>query len=650
VKIWIWGKGAAPKVWSWRDLLRTLPFLRPYRLKVGYSLALTVVAALASLLEPWPLALMIDCVLGKRPPPAFLGAVIGNGRVRLLFFLVTAGVIITVVRNTVTVLTEYLNTKIEQHVILDFRCDLFQHVQRLSLAFHDRRRMGEIMMRLNYSSASVGRLPLMFPPLAQSSITLIGMFFIAYRINSQLAFLSLTVVPFIYYSIAYYGTRITPKVREARVLEAGILSITHEAMSMLRVILAFGREQHEYQRLRRQGQAAVNARVRITVRQTLFSLAVQTVTAIGTALVLGFGAYRVLRGDLTTGTLVVLLAYIAAVYHPLEAISGSMSTMQEQLVSLRYSLELRDAEPEVKDAPDAISIRRAEGHLTFEGVSFNYAKRRGTLGGISFEAGAGRVIGIVGPTGAGKSTLVSLIPRFYDPQRGRILLDGTDIKRLTLESLRRQISIVLQEPLLFSGTVTENILYGRLDASMEDVIEAARAANAHDFITKLPDRYDTNVGERGAQLSGGERQRLCVARAFLRDAPILILDEPTSSIDSKTEGVILEALDRLMVGRTTFMIAHRLSTIRQADLILVLDHGKIVEQGPPEDLAHSGGLFNQLLDAQAPALRRPPLADGNGGGSEGTRQEAQPQAPIAKDSSRTIGSSSVAWTPWDPAS
>jgi ABC-type multidrug transport system ATPase subunit len=293
-----------------------------------------------------------------------------------------------------------------------------------------------------------------------------------------------------------------------------------------------------------------------------------------------------------------MLTYVAGVYQPLETMSATISSLQEQFVNVRGALDLRDAQVEVEDAPDALDIGRARGELTFEGVHFSYQRRLDTLTDISFEARAGQRVAIVGPTGAGKTTLISLLPRFYDPARGRILLDGTDLRKLTLRSLRQQISIVLQEPLLFSGTIAENIRYGRLGASLEEVVQAAKDANAHGFIMRLPDKYETRLGERGAMLSGGERQRISVARAFLKDAPICILDEPTSSIDSRTEAVILDSLERLMVGRTTFMIAHRLSTVRNADLILVLDHGRLIEQGTHDDLLGRESLYQQLHIAQ----------------------------------------------------
>jgi ABC-type multidrug transport system fused ATPase/permease subunit len=387
-------------------------------------------------------------------------------------------------------------------------------------------------------------------------------------------------------------------------MEGESLSIIHEAVSMQRVIAAFGREDFEHGRFRTQGDRAVKARIKLTLRQTLFSMVVNTITAVGAALVLGLGATMALRGELTAGQLLVVVAYIAMIYHPLETISNTIAGLQGEMIALRASFKLLDTEPEIQDRPDALEVVRCRGHLRFEAVCFHYAGRVDTLRDISFEAQAGQVVAIVGPTGAGKSTLVSLIPRFYDARQGRIVLDGADTRGLKLKSLREQVSIVLQEPLLFSGTIAENIRYGRLDASLEEIMEAARAANAHEFIMRLPRQYDTELGERGAKLSGGERQRISVARAFLKNAPILILDEPTSSIDSKTEAVILDALDRLMVGRTTFLIAHRLSTIRRADLILVLDKGRLVERGTHHELLRRGGLYRQLHDMQATPVER----------------------------------------------
>jgi ATP-binding cassette, subfamily B, bacterial len=597
-------RGDRPSPWSFfKDFPRVLPYLRPHKRLASASMAMVAAAATASLLQPWPLALLVDTVLGNKPVPSVLGFLEGVDEEVLLVGAVVAGLLVTALQSGLAVVDEYVNTKLDQSMVLDLRTDLFEHAQGLSLAYHDRKRTGELMYQINNQAAAVGHVTVAIPPLVQSVLTLLGMFFIVYTIEPLLALLSVTVVPFIYASAGYYARCIEPEVRRVRGLEGESLTIVHEAMAMLRVIVAFGRERHEHSRFRAQAENAVNARVTLTVRQTMFSLVVTLITATGTALVLGFGGFSVLRGDMTAGELLVVMGYIAAIYKPLEQISNTVSVLQERFITLQGALALLDTEREIKERADAFRLDDAAGSIRFKDVSFAYTGRRGTLRSVSFEAPAGTRVAIVGPTGAGKSTLLNLIPRFYDPHEGRVLLDGFDLRDLRLQSLRAQVSIVLQEPLLFAGSIRDNIRYGRMEAADAEVEQAAMAANAHDFISRLPHGYDTLLGERGAHLSGGERQRISVARAFLRDAPVLILDEPTSSIDSKTEAVILNALERLAAGRTTFMVAHRLSTVLGADLILVVNHGEVVEQGTHEELLGSGGLYAQLWEAQQGARR-----------------------------------------------
>lgn len=585
---------------------KLLRYVRPYWPLAAGSAVATLVFVGVGLLQPWAMKILVDSVIGNEPLPAVFRrlGLVEPDRFRNLVLTVVAGLLIAFASGLLNVLITYLKTKLEFAMTLDFRSDLFQQAQRLSMAYHDQRRAGMIIYMINSMAGAAPNVIISLLPFAQNVLTLVGMFWVSFRLNPQLALLSLSVVPFLYYSVGYYSTHIRTRLLTVKGMEGETLSIIHEAVMMLRVIVAFGREDYEHARFREQGQRAVDARVDITVRQAVFSLAVNTTTAVGTAMVLGYGAYLVLQHQLTVGQLLVVVAYIGSVYKPLEAISGTIGSLQDQFVNLDLAFELLDKEPDIRDTPGAITIARARGHVQFEGVGFHYQGRTDTLSGISFEAAPGQAIAIVGPTGAGKSTLISLLPRFYDPQEGRILLDGTDIRSLTLKSLRRQISIVLQEPLLFSLSIADNIRYGRLDAEMDELIEAAKAANAHEFIMALPQGYDTPLGERGAQLSGGERQRLSVARAFLKNAPILILDEPTSSIDSRTEAVILDALDRLMAGRTTFMVAHRLSTLRNVSGIVVLNHGRIVEFGTHEMLLAHDGLYKQLHEVQSGVATR----------------------------------------------
>jgi ATP-binding cassette, subfamily B, bacterial len=585
--------------WSlWSQVPRLFVHLRPYRRLAAVSVVLTAAGAGIALAQPWPLAFMVDSVLGHKGVPRLLESTIGTNTYTLLVFGALLGLVVTVLTGALSVLGEFVNTKLEQRLVLDFRSDLFRHAQRLSLGYHDQTSTGQLMSQINYESEAAGTLLMSILPLAQSALTLIGMFAVAYTIDPVIALLSLTVVPFVYYSVGFYSARIVPRLQYVRGLEWETFSIIFEAMQMLRVVAAFGREGHEFRRFRSQGETAVDARVNLTVRQTLFSLAVTSCTAVGTSLVLGFGAHDVLHHRLTVGELLVVLSYIAAVYKPLETISSTMGSLQQQLVMIQGAFLLLDTAPEIRDAPDAIDARDVRGDVVFDHVTFAYAERTHTLEDVSFGVRPGQCIALVGPTGAGKTTLVSLLMRFYDPTAGRVLLDGIDVRRFRVDSLRDSVSIVLQVPELFSGTIADNIRYGRLDATADEIVAAARAANADDFASALPDGYDTKLGEGGAQLSVGERQRICVARAFLKDAPILVLDEPTSAIDSKTEGIILDALDELMVGRTTFVIAHRLSTVRHADLIVVVNDGRVVEQGSHAELLLAGGLYAQLWDAQ----------------------------------------------------
>jgi len=655
----------------WRLIWRVFPYLRPYRRLAVSSLVITVFSALVALAEPWPLAFLVDGVLGGSSGgrhdsvPHLVTAVFGTSVYRLILFGVAAGLVLAVLINGLALFNEYVNTKLSQRMIRDFRCDLVGNALRQTTAFHDARSMGDFIARINYESSSVGAITVALPPLMQSVLTLAGMAFIAFRIDKELALVSLLVVPFIYYATGYYGRSIEPRLRHVRGLEGRSINIVMEAMSMLRVIAVFGRERHEHRRFTEQAAQAVDARVDVTVRQTLFSFAVNMSTAVGTALVLGVGSLHALRGDLSVGEMLVVLAYVHSVYTPLQAISHSMASLQEQFIFLAMSLELLDQEPEICDEPGAVELPRLRGEVEFEGVSFAYQGRHCTLDNVSFRVAPGEAIAIVGPTGAGKTTLMSLLSRLAQPREGRVMVDGIDVRSATLASLRGQISVVLQEPTLFSGTVADNIRYGNLGASDDEVEAAAVAANAHDFVTALPKGYDTLLGENGTALSGGERQRLCVARAFLKDAPILVLDEPTSSIDSRTEAAILDALERLMAGRTTFMIAHRLSTLRSVDRILVLDHGRLVEHGTHPELIAGNGLYRALHEVQSASRGRwhdaepppepPPEPTAGPVALPEVAPEARPEAPPAAGfigadpnpitvEAGTTGSTAISWT------
>ena len=584
-----------------RNARRAFHYVRPYWALALGSAGVTILLTGVALLAPWPIKIVVDSVLHQQPLPGLLHTLAGDlvdAKVVLLVLVVLAGFAITVITDALTVLATYLNTKLDLAMTLDFRSALFQHAQRLSMSYHDSRQSGMLIYVINGMAGSATRLVMTVLPLLQNVLTLAGMLWIAFIINSTLAVVALAIVPLLYYCLTYYTRRIQHRIYSVKMMEGETMSIIHEAISMLRVIVAFGREDHEYTRFRAQGEQANAARVDLTVRQTVFSLVVNGTIAAGTAGVLGTGAYLALRGEITVGELLVVLSYIASVYRPLEAISSTVGSLQDQFISLQMAFDVLDQQPDVLDAPGAVTLADIRGHLRFDRVSFNYTARTTTLREVSFELAPGTVTAIVGPTGAGKSTIVSLIARFYEPNAGHITLDGRDLRHIKLKSLRDQLSLVLQDTLLFSSTIAENIQYGRLDATRDDIMAAARAANAHDFIMALPNQYDTLVGERGAQLSGGERQRIGIARAFLKNAPILILDEPTSAIDARTEAVILDAIDRLITGRTTLLVTHRLATLRQVDRIIVLNHGEVIETGTHDALLAGDGLYRTLHDVQ----------------------------------------------------
>jgi ATP-binding cassette, subfamily B, bacterial len=630
----------------WKYLAVTFPYLRQRKWAVVAMVALMLVSAVMTLAEPWPLALLVDSVLGKSPPPPAVAFLAGSSRTGLLAFAVVAGFGVVLLMQALTVVSEYVSTKLDQNVALDFRSDLYAHCQNLSQGFHDETTTGDSMYRINFEAKAVGQMAVALPPLAQSVLTLIGMFVIVVFIDPTLALISLVAVPFVYYSTNYYGKHIEPRLVHVRGLESKSLTIVNETFTMLRVICAFNRQGHEHRQFREQGQQAVDARVDITVRQTIFSLVVALSTAAGIALILAVGALGVIHHRLLVGELLVVLAYIHSIYQPLETISATMASFQESLIGIRFAHELLEVEPDVADLPGAESVGRARGDVEFRAVGFAYRGRHAALQGVSFKVGAGEVVGIVGPTGAGKSTLVSMLPRFLDPSEGSVLLDGHDLRTLTVASVRDQISLVQQEPLLFPRSIAENIRYGRLDATDQEVVNAARGANAHDFISALPSGYDTTLGERGAKISGGERQRITIARAFLKDAPVLILDEPTSSVDSRTEAVILEALERLMEGRTTFIVAHRLSTLRHADRIVVINGGELIEEGTHASLMATGGLYATLhaLQGGQPSTAQsdgPPDSIATGGP---VTEETSDKSDEVQDAKR------AGWTPPPPPS
>lgn len=567
-------------------------------------------------LRPWPTKLLVDYALGDLTMSAELRSVVEwvpglMTREGLVLGLAVSTVLIFLASTVLLMANNVASVAFGQKMTYDLGADLFLHLQRQSLIFHSRRPVGDTIARVTGDPSCVQVLiggALL--PLVQSLVTLVVMFTIMWQLQPQLTMLALTVVPFLMLCIRAFGNPMKSQTRQRRELEGRMMNVVQQTMNAMPAIQAFGREEIEHARFRQYADETVVAYKRSTLSQMWFKFFVGLVTAIGTAAVMWRGGHYVLDGSMTTGTVLVFLSYLASLYGPLNSVTQTASVLQTAAANADRVLEVLDLIPDVRDEPGA-EDGTLSGPIRFERVTFGYEPGRPVLNDVSLEVQPGETVAIVGPTGAGKTTLVNMLIRFFDPSTGRVTVGGRDIRELRVRSLRHQISMVLQDPFIFPYTVAENISYGRPDATREQVIEAAIAANADAFITRLPGGYDSIVGERGATLSGGEKQRLSIARAFVKDAPVLIMDEPTSALDARTEAMLLDALDRLMKGRTTLIIAHRLSTIRNADKIIVLDHGRIVEQGTHRDLMALGGMYSALYKQQMEIAEHDPAFPAN---------------------------------------
>ncbi|MDQ3179353.1 MAG: ABC transporter ATP-binding protein/permease [Acidobacteriota bacterium] len=595
-----------------------LGYLHPYRTSFAVFIGVSLLQILIGLLVPWSMKVLVDNVLGNELLPAWLSPLTEffslHDKFSLLIAVCLAGLFIGLTGGIVSVVFTQLQVGIGQKTVLDLQRDLFEHLQKLSLSYHQKTGTGDAIYRLTsetfcvYSIILSGIIPLLI-----SFLTLLLMFSILLRLEWSLALISLAVIPPLFLVINRYSWHLSEKNKQVKAMESQIYNLVHEVFSSIKLVKAFSREQYEQQNFFRQGTHTFRARLEVTYQESLFSFAVNALTLVGTAAVLGVGSWHVLRGDLTVGDLLIVVAYLGAVYAPLSAISKTIGSLQGALTSARRVYETLNLEPEIKDVPEAVKAQNLRGHIKFENVSFGYDNTRPILSDINFEIEVGKKMAVVGLTGVGKSTLVSLIPRFYDPTLGRVTIDGIDVSKMQLKSLRESISIVTQEPILFSSSAEENIRYGKLNATREEIIAAAQAAQAHDFIENLSEGYATLLGESGNQLSGGERQRISIARALLKDAPVLILDEPTSSLDSRSESLIFTALQHLMKNRTTIVIAHRLSTIINADKIIVLDKGKIAVEGKHKELLETNELYRELYERllQGFALKTRDAIDAN---------------------------------------
>jgi ATP-binding cassette subfamily B protein len=561
---------------------RLLRQARPYWIQIAGVLVLDLLATPLVLLTPLPLKIAVDTVLGSRPLPRFLDSVvpdyINHSSFRLLVLVAVLQVLIVIAIHLQELCVYMLRTQAGEGLTLGFRAQLFRHVQRLSLSYHDTKGTADSVYRIQYDAPSIQWLAMDgILTISSAGLMFVAMVYVIARINLPLALIALAVSPFVLVLGHAYDRRMSDTYVRAKELESGAMKVVHEVLGAVRIVKAFGREESEELRfIHRSGESA-QARVRIAAAEGAIVLAVNVTTAVGTALVLFIGIRNVQLGVLSLGQLLVVLAYLTQLYRPLETVGSLFAGLQSSFASAGRALELLDEVPEVAERSAARPLNRAAGGIDFQRVSFSYDTDGLVLHDISFSIPAKARVGIVGTTGAGKTTIVSLLTRFYDPVSGQILLDGIDLRDYRLADLRNHFSVVQQEAVLFSTSIAENIAYARPNATQDMLVEAAKLANAHDFISHSPQGYRTEVGERGMTLSGGERQRIALARAFLKDAPILILDEPTSSVDVATEAAIMESLERLAKGRTTFIIAHRLSTLANCDLLLLVENGQLVE-------------------------------------------------------------------------
>jgi ATP-binding cassette, subfamily B, bacterial len=584
---------------------RILSQIRPFWPQILLLLLIDLLATPLLLLTPVPLKIAVDSVIGDHPLPAFvdafLPASVVSGSIALLVVVAVMQVLIVLLGELQSLVSYVLQTRTGERLTLDFRGRLFRHVQRLSLSFHDTRGSHDSIYRIQYDAEAMQHIVESVIPFVGAAVMLVSALYVTARIDTQLALIALAVVPVLFVLSRVYTRRVHRRYHDLKELESSALGVLQDVLTAMRVVKAFGKEKAEHARYIHRSNRTVDARVRLSLTEAAFGLAVNVAIAVGTAAVLFVGVRHVQTGLLTVGELLIVMAYLTQLYGPMETISQKVGDLQSSLASAERAFELLDETPDVTEKPHARRLRRARGAIEFRDVSFGYEGTVSVLRDMSFSIPPGTRLGIVGKTGAGKTTLVSLLTRFYDPTAGTILLDGVDLRDYRLADLRNQFGIVLQEPVLFSTSIAENIAYARPGARWRDILAAAEAANAHEFVSALPDGYDTIVGERGMRLSGGERQRIALARAFLKDAPILILDEPTSSVDTSTEAAIMEASERLMQGRTSLMIAHRLSTLEDCDARFEIEFGRLARptgarlrvptgdlEAPPKAVAGSG--------------------------------------------------------------
>src|SRR5206468_8181612 len=571
-----------------------------------FSLTLAFIAVLGEsitdLLEPWPLKIVFDYVFGSKRMPAWLAGIvgwIGTDKFSILNFAVLAVLVIAIFGALSSYFEKYLTTSVGQWVMHDLRRVLYSHIQRLSLSYHDQKRTGDVISRVTSDIDAVQSLiSNVLLGMVVNVLTLLGMMAVMLYLNWQFTLIALAVAPGLFWVVYHYTRRIKQASRAVRRKEGEVVSVLEEVLSSIRVVKAFAREDYEQERFEKESRESVERALEARSVKAKLAPLVEVIVACGTCLVLWYGARLVLTGGLTSGELLVFLLYLGKMYKPMRELSKMTDTISKASVGWERIRAVLENEMQVRDLPGAKPAPRFKGRIEFDRVSFSYDENARVLKDLNLKIEPGQVAALVGRTGAGKTTIVSLLPRFYDHTSGQIRIDGRDIRQFKIKSLRQQISFVLQEALLFRATVAQNIAYGKPEATEEEIVRAARLANADEFIDRMPEGYDTMIGERGVTLSGGQRQRITIARAIIRNAPILILDEPSAGLDSASEKLVFDALGNLMTGKTSIVIAHRLATVRRADVIFVIDDGRVVEQGTHEELLDRGGLYSKLYDLQ----------------------------------------------------
>jgi len=577
--------------------------LKPHWKALSLGLAAVLGEGVANLLEPWPLKVVLDNVLRSRPLPDAVGRFVqrlaGSDKLAVLEIAASAVLAIAVAGAICSYVEKSVTTSVGQWVMHDLRRTLYSHVQRLSLAFHDSKRTGDLISRATsdidaiQSFIASGMLGVFL-----NCLTLVGMVGVMFYLNWRFTLIALSVAPVLFLVVYSYTRRIKKASREVRQKEGEIVSVIQEVFSSIRVVKAFSREDYEQRRLENESLEAVETALRARGLKAKLAPLVEVIVAIGACLVLWFGARLVLANRLSPGALIVFLLYLGKMYKPMQELSKTTDAFSRAAVGFERIREVLETNGGVRDLPGARHAQQFRGSITFENVNFAYFPGTPVLRDINFKIEPGEVAALVGPTGAGKSTIISLIPRFYDPDSGLVKIDDSDVRRFTQKSLRQQISFVLQDTVLFHGPVWKNIAYGRPDATRPEILRAAELANASEFIERMPEGYNTIIGERGITLSGGQRQRIAIARALIRNTRILILDEPSAGLDSASEKLVFEALDRLMEGKTCIVIAHRLSMVERAHVIYVLNRGQIVERGSHKELLETGGLYADLYELQ----------------------------------------------------